>query len=407
MAQWLLSGSSELFSGTQATTSPNITFDAFRVSRSSQEGYVYVENALNLLANQSYTFTLFVKAEVGSRIITRVGKDLDTTYVETSYSLTEESIEAGPINFGNLSNPTSSIQSVGDGWYAIQTGFFTGEAGTFNAYITSKTGDSDGLLGNDTGASSFFMWNAQLERRLLETDPSYLGSSQNNVLSIPDITFTFLPIWRGETSLVTYPNTDGGTEVIDVSIEGLTDTADFNTADAVEYVRIPNNPNHGFPSNVTIHNNRGGSDTVSIGRQPRYEKREPIQITFLNKEGVLEDLWAIRRSTESLSTNSDTYYRNVIDYNNLSYNTFGHTMQKYNVVTRKSIVVNTDFLPESYNDFFEQLYNSEYVWLTYDGRTRAVVLKNSDFTYKTHVNDKLVQYELMFEYSNRLDNTIR
>lgn len=408
MAQWLLNGTAELFSGTSIVTSPNRTNDAFRVARAAAQGYVYVEDGFNLLANQFYTFTLFVKRETANSIILRVGKDLNTTYVETAFSLTNGNVVAGPVNEGTLRLTSSSIQDVGDDWFVIQTGFFTDTTGSFDAYITSKVGTSETLLGTDTGPSSFFMWNAQLEQRRLRVEPSYLGSSNDFRLSIPEVTFTILPVWRAETSSVTYNNVfTGALETIDVAGSSLVDVNDFNTIDAVEYVQVPSNPNHGFPNSITINDNRGGSRVVNISRQERYEKRIPVQITFLNKEGVLEDLWSIRRSTEMLNTTADTYYRNTINYDTLTYNTGAHTMQRYNVVNRKSIRVSTDFLPEAYNNFFEQLYNSEYVWLTY-GNTRApVILKNSNFQYKTHVNDKLVQYDLEFEYSNRLDNTIR
>ena len=264
------------------------------------------------------------------------------------------------------------------------------------------------LTGNDSDPSSFFFWNPMLERRRFEDSGSYLGSSRDNRLSIPDTSFTYLPLWRSETSAVTYANEFTGlTETIDIAEFDVDVTTDFSTADAVEYVRIPADITHGFPSQVTVFDRRGNERVIRLEKQPVYDKREPILITFINKEGVLEDIWAIRKSVENLSVKTDKYYRNIIDYNNLSYDPTRHTSQQYNTVSRKAITVNTDFFPEAYNQFFEQLFHSENVWLTYGGRTRAVMLADKNFLYKTHVNDKLVQYTLVFEYSNRLDNTIK
>lgn len=409
MAQWLISGSAELQAGSRTTASPNRTFDSYRANKSAAEGYVYLQNAVSVTANQDYVFSVFVKSDTASKIIVRLGAGINDNYSETSFSLEQESIEAGPISVGSaISNTVSSIQEVGDGWYSIQSGFRTTLDKQFNVFVTSRVGPSETLTGDDTGVSSFFFWNASLERRRLRINPSYLGSSQDFRLSIPDITYTFLPLWRPETSAVSYTNRfTGGSEFIDVTNVDLQDTTDYNTSDSVEYVRIPANPNHGFPNEVTIYDNRGNTNNVTIERQDVYERREPIQITFLNKEGVLEDLWAIRRSTENLETRADEYYRNVIDYNSLTYDTFSHVNRRYNVVSQKGIVVETDFIPESYNSFFEQLYNSELAWLTFDGVTRPVNLDDSSFTYKTHVNDKLVQYRLRFSTAHRLDNTIR
>ena len=82
-------------------------------------------------------------------------------------------------------------------------------------------------------------------------------------------------------------------------------------------------------------------------------------------------------------------------------------MQKFNTVSMESIMLNTTFIPEDQNVTIRELLQSENVWVTIDGTTIPVVMKSNSVSFKTHNNDKLVQYSFNFEYANRLDNTIR
>ena len=46
-----------------------------------------------------------------------------------------------------------------------------------------------------------------------------------------------------------------------------------------------------------------------------------------------------------------------------------------------------------------QLFQSEDVWIRDENKTLPVNIKDSDFTYKTHLNDKLVNYTVKFEFA--------
>ena len=60
------------------------------------------------------------------------------------------------------------------------------------------------------------------------------------------------------------------------------------------------------------------------------------------------------------------------------------------------------------NAYFEELMVSEYIWLVDENDVvYAVNLKDSSFTYKTSLNDKLINYTMNFEKSFDLVNNIR
>ena len=53
------------------------------------------------------------------------------------------------------------------------------------------------------------------------------------------------------------------------------------------------------------------------------------------------------------------------------------------------------------------LFQSENVWIRENNQTLPIKIKDSSFTYKTHLNDKLVNYTVQFEYAFDGINNIR
>ena len=150
-----------------------------------------------------------------------------------------------------------------------------------------------------------------------------------------------------------------------------------------------------------------GTNTYIIDRDDVYEKRPPIRITFVNKAGVLDSIWATRKHVDIIKVNNDEYYQNIVNFTDGNYNIHRHSKQKYNVIGYRSITVNTNNISERLNNMIQEMYMSEQVWITEGNVTTPVLLENKSLPYKTHVNDQLVQYEWTFNYSNRIDNTIR
>ena len=62
---------------------------------------------------------------------------------------------------------------------------------------------------------------------------------------------------------------------------------------------------------------------------------------------------------------------------------------------------------EEYNEVIRQLLSSEDIWIVEDNKTIPILVKDSNFTYRTHLNDKLVNYTIEFEYAFSGINTIR
>jgi len=138
-------------------------------------------------------------------------------------------------------------------------------------------------------------------------------------------------------------------------------------------------------------------------------KYDNYKINFVNKFGAIQDLWFNKKRTDSLSVKRDSFDTSTIysTTSSVNYNTYNPTTIIQDVTSKKSITLNTGFLKEEYNETIRQLMQSEDIWITEGSNTLPVTIKDTDFTYKTHLNDKLVNYTVQFEYAFDGINTIR
>ena len=91
-----------------------------------------------------------------------------------------------------------------------------------------------------------------------------------------------------------------------------------------------------------------------------------------------------------------------------SYSTTAHAKKVHNANGTESITLNTGFVDERTNVYFEELMVSEYIWLTDDQNViYPVCITDSNFTRKTGLNDKLINYTMNFEKAFDFVNNIR
>ena len=146
---------------------------------------------------------------------------------------------------------------------------------------------------------------------------------------------------------------------------------------------------------------------VSILEECKYE---PKKVTFVNKYGALQDMYFFKKSVEKMNVKKESYKSNILD-SNYVYNSSNHVYRDFNVVGKESITLSSGFLSEEYNEVFKQMMLSEKVWVTNiveDGeQVLPINVKTSNITYKTSLNDKLVEYTFDFDNSFNVINDIR
>lgn len=135
-------------------------------------------------------------------------------------------------------------------------------------------------------------------------------------------------------------------------------------------------------------------------------KYEPIKLSFLNRFGAIQDVWFFKKSIGSFQTNREKYNRFIVNPNG-TYDTTKHQRKVFSTSTRKSIKLNTGYVDESYNDVMQELMQSEYVWSKIGDVVRPVNVKDNSLTFKTSVNDKLIEYSIELEDAFNAINNIR
>ena len=134
-------------------------------------------------------------------------------------------------------------------------------------------------------------------------------------------------------------------------------------------------------------------------------KYQPYKITFINKFGVFQDLWFFLLSKERLSTKKEEYKRNIaIDG---SYTVSKHQNKVLTKNGKEKVTLNTGYYPEEYNNVFKEMQLSEDCWIEVDGQTLPINIADSGFEYKTHLNDKLINYTVEIDYAYDTINNIR
>ena len=138
-------------------------------------------------------------------------------------------------------------------------------------------------------------------------------------------------------------------------------------------------------------------------------KYEPKKVTFVNKFGALQDMYFFKKAVEKMNVKKETYKANIIS--NGTYNRSTHVNKEFNVVGKESVTLSSGFLNEEYNEVFKQMMLSEKVWITNLTDTEEQILpinvKTSNITYKTSLNDRLVEYTFDFDNSYDTINNIR
>lgn len=318
-----------------------------------------------------------------------------------------------------------------DGEYDSQTVWVEADIEMFDAI--NGGGSSLGTTSTDYIAFDGYGYfedgiNSELSRTYLQSNKEIFRPSDQNV-RVPVFTedtdsVSFL--YKGEVkrvqSISSSTNTNGQIDYITVSGADNTDNykervladggtlEDNSLLDAfLESVDI------GLVDELYI-NSDSGTQVVKISTEP-CSKYEPYKVTFINKFGALQDMYFSLKSIESLNTTGETYKANVVDFSTLTYDTYKPQVAQYNKLGKESITLNTNYISEDYNEVIKQLMMSEQVWLTRldnpapDSNNLetvlAVIPKTRNVTYKTSLNDRLVQYTVDFDYAFDKINTVR
>lgn len=149
------------------------------------------------------------------------------------------------------------------------------------------------------------------------------------------------------------------------------------------------------------------TETVYVNKvcSPKYT---PYKISFLNRYGVIQDLWFFNKRTDSVSITKEKYRRTTVNLDTTPfYSTNKATDLILEIKSGKTTTLNTGFVDEEYTQVIQQLLLSEYVWIKEGSSVYPVIAKNQQLDYKTRLNDKLINFSIDFEYAYNETNIVR
>ena len=155
------------------------------------------------------------------------------------------------------------------------------------------------------------------------------------------------------------------------------------------------------------------SITCGINRIDCTKYGEGNKVTFINKYGVLQDLWFFLKKVKMINRKNEKYQANTLS-STATYSQSDAAVKLFNTTAKQSRTLSSGYYPEYTNAYFEELLLSEYVWITRPQADQPnideivpVTVKTSNMTYKTSVNDRLIEYTIDFEDAFDYFNNIR
>ena len=374
-------------------------------------------------ANPSYV--LYKEARTGSEIITFEIAELVKDYVEVNFT-------------GDYSNITQSAWAE---WemtrvYDDDTVDTTlkGNAIVFNGYgyfkdqINPQLSD-DVLISNTNifhnckettgvvliGADSTLY---TADDSVLTADLDVEGAPNFNRLYIPILTGTDGAVKvvyydSGGTTISTTTLGGGSTKKLNAdnttyTVDGDVLTADMTyvmTADSeiTDVVEVPNNARE-----IAIERADGSIKYLYV-KCIECSKYEPCKISFVNKFGVVQDLWFDKLRKDNIQISNSSYTKSTIKETaaGISYSLNNASEIPTGFSAKKSMTLNTGFVTEDQNEVIQQLMLTENAWIHEDSNVFPIIPKTSSLQYKTSLKDKLINFTIDFEYAYNELNIIK
>lgn len=188
---------------------------------------------------------------------------------------------------------------------------------------------------------------------------------------------------------------------IDSTDTQITDSGNSNQK--IQYITIPADS-----SEIKVYDTNDTTllKTITVTNicEPKFTTHK---VTFVNKYGAFQDLYFFKKSIESFDVVSESYKSNTINRSTVSYSTAAAQKQITNVNATTKLTLNTGFIKENMNATIEELMISENIYIRYEGKTLPILPLTKSMTHKTHLNDKMINYTLEFEFAFDKINNIR
>ena len=337
---------------------------------------------------------------------------------DATYVLEKESVDGKAIF--EISELVRDYIEQGDSIYALNTCWveaevidFTLSAATSETYLATegytthteavqKTGDtfldSYVMLPQDM-YGNYRVAGAEGETSLCQVMTNATNHTDWNVtVNYTDgssTSYAYTPVVAGSSNTIiqTLLMTDA-TESVDFDLNGETYTLYHDLFDCNKY-------------NTPI-----AEPVIGYDRPQYYNENlsKPVMLNYVNKFGAKNSFAFTLKHTEEITSTSESFKRNVVNYGSLGSTNVKHSSRKIVKASKQTFTINTDYINEYYVEQLEELILSEYVWAKISHISSdliPVTITDKKIAKKNHLNDKLIQYTFTIEVARDYINTIR
>ena len=128
-------------------------------------------------------------------------------------------------------------------------------------------------------------------------------------------------------------------------------------------------------------------------------KYTPVECEFINSSGGWQFLTFFKAQTNAINVKGSEY--NLLP-DAIDYDIYRGQSKVFNINGSQTVKLNTGWVAESYNELIKDLLLSKVVLLD----NKPVKVKTQSLTYKTQLKDKMINFELDFEYAFDLINNV-
>ena len=216
------------------------------------------------------------------------------------------------------------------------------------------------------------------------------GYNQSTTASVVPLLNTNINIQRNVNNNV-YINVyfDAG----DYDIDNGTTVTVFSLA-APQIYKVP------LDANSIIISEDGVGTVATINSNSICEpKYIPKVVWFINRFGGWQPLTFFKANNEAYEM-QNVKHKLMPEF--VNYNTSVGQYKQFNFNGKQTIKINTGYVPENYSELMQDLLLSEKILI----EDKPVIIKSQNMQIKTSLNDKVINYEVEFEYNYNLMNSV-
>jgi hypothetical protein len=148
-------------------------------------------------------------------------------------------------------------------------------------------------------------------------------------------------------------------------------------------------------------------------------KNTPHKISFINKFGVMQDIWFFARKKDSISSDRQKYKKTILSTtgSNTIYDISSHQQVYLENQGRESFIMDTGYIHESYNEVIKELIVSEFVYIHDESRLSPtnssynlaipVTVASTSVGFKENKYEKLINYQIEFQVDSEFIQSVR